>query len=332
MTRPLLEVRDLKVYFPISGGVLRHKVGEVRAVDGVSFSLTEGETLGLVGESGCGKSTVAKAICNLLHDTAPGVHLEGQILFSTAQGSVNLLELSRREMRPFRKQIQMVFQDPFSSLNPRMTVREIIERPLKVHGSQTSSRRKQRVDYLLERVGLQPDYALRYPHEFSGGQRQRIGIARSLAVRPQLVIADEPVSALDVSVQSQVINLLEDLQQEFALTYLFVAHDLSVVYHVSDRIAVMYLGNLVELGDAQTVYHRPSHPYSRALLSAVPHPEPGSDRCDRIRLTGEIPSPLNKPSGCTFHPRCPVAQADCANDIPQLAKKETGQLSACPYT
>jgi len=332
MPEPLLEVRRVSVRFPIWGGVLRHKVAEVRAVDDVSFTVYRGETLGLVGESGCGKTTVAKAICNILRDTSPGVHLEGKILFHTARGPVNLLELSRREMRPHREEIQMIFQDPFASLNPRMTVREIIERPLKVHTKQTARQRRERVEALLDRVGLQPDYATRYPHEFSGGQRQRIGIARALAVQPDLIIADEPVSALDVSVQSQVINLLLDLQREFKLTYLFVAHDLSVVHHISHRIAVMYLGNVVEIGDAEAVYRRPAHPYTRALLSAVPKLTPRSERPDRIRLKGEIPSPLKKPSGCAFHPRCPLAVPECAQQVPSLQTKETGQQAACPLT
>ena len=332
MSEPLLEVRNLSVRFPIWGGVFRHKVAEVRAVDDVSFTLYKGETLGLVGESGCGKTSVAKAICNILRETAPGVHLEGEIIFHTGKDAVDLLSLGRTRMKPFRKQLQIIFQDPFSSLNPRMTVQEIIERPLKIHSSQEPKQRRDRVYSLLERVGLQPDYAMRYPHEFSGGQRQRIGIARALAVNPTLIIADEPVSALDVSVQSQVINLLQDLQDDFDLTYLFVAHDLSVVYHISDRIAVMYLGNIVEVGDAETVYHQPAHPYSRALLSAVPQPDPKGDRADRIQLKGEIPSPLNKPSGCSFHPRCSMAESDCAREVPALEQKETGQLAACPLT
>jgi len=332
MSELLLEVRNLEVRFPIWGGVLRHKIAEVCAVDGVSFTIHKGETVGLVGESGCGKTTLAKAICNILKETAPGVHEAGQILFHTDNGPVDLLALRRSEMRPLRAKIQMIFQDPFSSLNPRMTVREIIERPLKIHTRQTAKERLTRVQTLLERVGLQPEHAMRYPHEFSGGQRQRIGIARALAVNPWLIIADEPVSALDVSVQSQVINLLQDLQEEFGLTYLFVAHDLSIVYHISDRIAVMYLGNIVEIGDAETVYRHPAHPYARALLSAVPQPDPRKVRADRISLRGEIPSPLNKPSGCSFHPRCPLAKPECADDVPLLQKKESGQWSACPFT
>lgn len=332
MAKPLLEVHNLTVRYPIWGGVLRHKVNEVRAVDDISFDLFEGETLGLVGESGCGKTTAAKAICNILKETVPGVIEEGKIIFHSKDGPVDLLGLRGKSMRPLRAEIQMIFQDPFSSLNPRMTVREIIERPLKIHTKMAPNERRSRVESLLGRVGLQPEYALRYPHEFSGGQRQRIGIARALAANPKLIIADEPVSALDVSVQSQVINLLQDLQEEFDLTYLFVAHDLSVVYHISDRIAVMYLGNMAEIGDADAVYHQPMHPYSRALLSAVPQPDPSHKRPDRIKLKGEIPSPLNKPSGCPFHPRCPIAKESCAVDLPPLEEKESGQLAACPYT
>lgn len=332
MTEPLLEVRHLKISYPIWGGILRHKVGEVHAVEDMSFTLHEGETLGLVGESGCGKTTVAKAICNVLRDTAPGIRQEGQILLHAHSGPVNLLELNRKQMRPYRAWIQMIFQDPFSSLNPRMTVGEMLERPLKIHSRQTATQRRQRIRWLLERVGLQVEHTKRYPHEFSGGQRQRIGIARALAANPKLIIADEPVSALDVSVQSQVINLLQDLQDEFRLTYLFVAHDLSVVYHVSRRIAVMYLGHLVEIGEAESVYHKPAHPYSRALLSAIPQPDPGRDRTDQTKLKGEIPSPLNKPSGCSFHPRCPIAKTRCTADLPVLETKESGQEAACPYT
>jgi oligopeptide transport system ATP-binding protein len=332
MSTPLLEVHNLVVRFPIWGGVLRHKVAEVRAVDCVSFTLNRGETLGLVGESGCGKTTVAKAICNILRETEPRVHTEGSILFHAKEGPVDLLKLNRREMKPHRREIQMIFQDPFSSLNPRMTVRETIERPLKIHTTQTARQRRERVHSLLDRVGLQPEYAQRYPHEFSGGQRQRIGIARALAVQPQLIVADEPVSALDVSVQSQVINLLRDLQDEFGLTYLFVAHDLSVVHHISSRIAVMYLGDMAELGDTDAVYHKPAHPYSRALLSAVPQPDPRGRKTKRIQLKGEIPSPLNKPPGCSFHPRCPIARPECGVHIPAMEQKSTGQFAACPYT
>ncbi len=329
---PLLEVQNLIVRYPVWGGILRHKVGEVRAVDDVSFTIEQSETLGLVGESGCGKTTVAKAISHILRETAPGVQMSGKILLNVGGQQINLLELSRREMRPYRSHVQMIFQDPFSSLNPRMTVQEIVERPLKVHTDQSRLQRQNTVKDLLERVGLQPEYAMRYPHEFSGGQRQRIGIARALAVRPKLIIADEPVSALDVSVQSQVINLLQDLQKEFGLTYIFVAHDLSVIYHISDRIAVMYLGDMVEQGDADTLYNQPMHPYTRALLSAVPQPDPSRKKEDRIKLVGEIPSPIDKPSGCSFHPRCPIAKESCSIETPPLEKKENGVAAACPFT
>ena len=330
MSVPLLEICNLTIAYPVLGGVLRHKVGEVRAVDNVSFKVERGETLGLVGESGCGKTTLAKAVINILRATVPGVRQEGEILFNTEKGQVNLLELSRSEMRPLRAEIQMIFQDPFSSLNPRMMVGHIIDAPLRIHSKMTKSQRRERVRWLLERVGLQAEHANRYPHEFSGGQRQRIGIARALSASPQLIVADEPVSALDVSVQSQVINLLQDLQEELDLTYLFVAHDLSVVHHISDRIAVMYLGNLVEIGQSDDVYLQPAHPYSRALVSAVPRPDPRGDRPDRQKLEGEIPSPLDKPSGCPFRTRCPIAVPACADAVPNLTKKNTGQLAACP--
>jgi len=332
MSDILLEVNNLTVCYPVWGGILQRKIGEVRAVDNVSFTIRRGETLGLVGESGCGKTTIAKAVVNILRATIPGIHQEGEILFHTEKGSVNLLGLPRSEMRPLRAEVQIIFQDPFSSLNPRMTVGSIIDAPLRIHTRQTRQQRKERVSWLLERVGLQPEQASRYPHEFSGGQRQRVGIARALAVNPKLIIADEPVSALDVSVQSQVINLLQDLQDELGLTYLFVAHDLSVVHHISDRIAVMYLGNLIEIGDSDAVYLQPAHPYSRALVSAVPRPDPKSDRSDRQMLEGEIPTPLNKPSGCAFRTRCPLAQSECALTVPSLESKEGGQRAACPLT
>ncbi len=332
MSKPLLEIKNLKIGYPVWGGILRHKIGEVKAVDDVSFTLHEGETLGLVGESGCGKSTLAKAVINILKATVPGVRQEGEILFHTEKGPVNLLELSRREMQPRRSEIQMIFQDPFSSLNPRMTVGSMIEAPLRLHTAQTKKERTDRVHWLLERVGLQASQASRYPHEFSGGQRQRIGIARALAVNPRLIVADEPVSALDVSVQAQVVNLLQDLQDEFNLTYLFVAHDLSVVNHISDRIAVMYLGNLIELGEANTVYGQPAHPYSRALISAVPSPDPRKDHSDRVLLEGEIPTPLDKPTGCAFRTRCPIVKDECAASTPPLEQKKSGQVAACPYT
>ena len=329
--RPLVSVRDLKVHFPVYGGVLRHKIGSVKAVDGVSFDLRRGEVLGLVGESGSGKTTVGRAIANLLRAMSPDVHLEGSILLDTQDGPVDLNGLRRRDMNRHRAVIQLIFQDPYSSLNPRMTVQGLIERPLKLHTTLSRQEREERVLGLLDRVGLQPEYANRYPHEFSGGQRQRIGIARALATRPVLIIADEPVSALDVSVQAQVINLMQELRADFGLTYVFVAHDLSVVYHISDRIAVMYLGNIVELGTAEQVYKHPRHPYSKALLSSVPMPDPRHDTSGRIRLEGDIPTPLAKPSGCGFRTRCPIARAECARDAPFLEDVGDGQLVACPY-
>ena len=327
---PLLDVKDLKVHFPVYGGILRHAVGRVKAVDGVSFRLRPGETLGLVGESGSGKTTVGRAIMNLLLPTSPEVILEGAIDFRSSRGVVDVNGLARRPMHPIRAEISMIFQDPYSSLNPRMTVEQIVGGPLKIHAKLTAGERKQRVLELLDRVGLQPQYAARYPHEFSGGQRQRVGIARALSTRPKLVIADEPVSALDVSVRAQVINLMQELQGEFGLTYLFVAHDLSVVYHIADRIAVMYLGNIVEIGTAEQIYRAPKHPYARALLSAVPRPTPHRTRGDRVRLQGDIPTPLNKPSGCGFRTRCPLARPSCAEAVPPLADLGAGQMVACP--
>ena len=332
MSEPLLEIQNLRIGFPIFGGIFRHKVGEVRAVDDVSLTINKGETVGLVGESGCGKTTVAKAIVNIHKKMTPGVVETGKILFHGPGGVVDLLPMNASQMRPHRGEIQMIFQDPFASLNPRMTVGQIVDAPLRIHTDQTAEQRRKRIRWLLERVGLQPEYADRYPHEFSGGQRQRVGIARALAAQPKLIVADEAVSALDVSVQAQVLNLMLDLQEEFGLTYLFVAHDLSVVYHISDRIAVMYLGNLIEVGDAEAVYKKPAHPYTQALISAVPQPDPRGNREQRTKLEGEIPTPLAKPSGCPFRTRCPIAQPDCAEAVPPLEPKPTGQLAACPYT
>ena len=323
----ILEVRDLRVAYPVTGGVFARKTGEVRAVDGVDFSLHEGETLGLVGESGCGKSTVGRAIINILSNA----HVSGKVIYHHTTGQVDLLPLSRSRIRPYRSDIQMIFQDPYSSLNPRMTVQQIVEEPLRIHTRDTSELRRQKVIELLGKVGLSSEHAQRYPHEFSGGQRQRIGIARALATHPKIVIADEPVSALDVSIQAQVINLMEDLQSEFNLSYLFIAHDLSVVRHASDRIAVMYLGHIVEIGPAEAIYHDPQHPYSRALLSAVPRPDPDMNRDRRIHLKGEIPNPLHKPSGCVFRTRCPIARPECAAEVPPLLEK-AGRLVACPWS
>ena len=307
---PLLEVTDLVVHFPIKSGIIvDREVARVHAVDGVSFTLHEGETLGLVGESGCGKSTLCRAILQLVQPTSGSVRFDGQ----------ELVGRSRRDLRPLRREMQMIFQDPFASLNPRKRVGQIVGDPLELHGLASGAELKRRVQELLDRVGLQAEHYNRYPHEFSGGQRQRIGIARALALQPKLIIADEPVSALDVSVQAQIINLLEELQDEFGLSYLFVAHDLGVVRHVSDRVAVMYLGKIVELGPALDVIERPRHPYTRALVSAIPTPDPDVERSrQRIVLPGDPPSPLNPPAGCAFHPRCPYAIAACSAAVPPL--------------
>jgi oligopeptide transport system ATP-binding protein len=326
----ILEVQDLRVYFPIFGGVFLRRQGEVKAVDGVDFTLGKGETLGLVGESGCGKSTVGRAIINILRAMSYRVEIAGKILYHSTEGVVDLNALDRDGMRPYRSDIQMIFQDPYSSLNPRMTVRQIIEEPLRIHTRDSASQRRDQIAWLLEKVGLSPEQANRYPHEFSGGQRQRIGIARALSTRPRIVIADEPISALDVSIQAQVINLMQDLQDEFSLSYLFIAHDLSVVRHISDRIAVMYLGDIVEVGAADDVYNRPLHPYSKALLSAVPRPVPHRKH-DRVRLAGEVPSPVDKPEGCSFHPRCPVAQPSCSQEVPAAREASPGRVVACPW-
>ena len=334
MSSVVLEVKNLHVRFPVHGGILQRKVADVRAVDGVSFTVNRGETLGLVGESGCGKTTVGRALINILSHVAPCVEVEGEVNYVDANGNkTNLLALSRSEMVRFRSKIQMIFQDPYSSLNARLSVKQIIAEPLEIHQPElTPAQVDEKVRWLLERVGLQPEYALRFPHEFSGGQRQRIGIARALATNPDVIICDEPVSALDVSVQAQVINLMEDLQKEFGMSYLFIAHDLSVVYHISQRIAVMYLGNMVEIGTADDVYFEPVHPYSRALLSAVPEPDPTRRDKKRIVLQGDIPTPLNKPSGCSFRTRCPIARPECAQDAPVMITAPNGSSVACPYT
>jgi oligopeptide/dipeptide ABC transporter ATP-binding protein len=317
---PLLELKHVKKYFPIKKGVLQHEVARVHAVDDVSFAVREGETLGLVGESGCGKSTLGRTIVRLLEPTA------GQIIFRGTE----IEDLGPRQLRPLRREMQMVFQDPYASLNPRKRVGTIIGDPLKIHSIGDKSERKATAEQLLETVGLSPEHYNRFPHEFSGGQRQRIGIARALALRPKLIIADEPVSALDVSIQAQMLNLLEDLQTEFKLTYIFIAHDLGVVRHVSDRIAVMYLGKLVEVSPAEELYQRPIMPYTEALLSAVPIPDPDLARKrERIVLEGDVPSPINPPSGCRFHPRCAFAQDDCvAGEFP-LRALDGERATAC---
>ncbi|MEI7543570.1 MAG: dipeptide ABC transporter ATP-binding protein [Mycobacteriaceae bacterium] len=320
---PLLEVTDLVKHFAIKSGVLiDREVGRVRAVDGVSLTLHEGETLGLVGESGCGKSTLARAILQLIAPTSGSVRFDGH----------ELVGLSQRELRPLRRQMQMIFQDPFASLNPRKRIGQIIGDPMRLHGVADGAQLKRRVQELLDRVGLQAEHYNRYPHEFSGGQRQRIGIARALGTQPKLIIADEPVSALDVSVQAQIINLLEDLQREFGMAYLFVAHDLGVVRHVSDRVAVMYLGKLVEQADSDTLYARPRHPYTHALLSAVPIPDPRKNAArERITLEGDVPSPIDPPPGCHFHTRCASATDICRHDEPALVTDDCGHATACHH-
>lgn len=333
MSSPLLEIKNLKVFFPIHSGVFRRKTGQVKAVDGVDLTINRSETLGLVGESGCGKTTVGRAIINVLRFVSPEVHLDGEINYIDKDGNkTNLLHLNRKDMHPFRSKVQMIFQDPYSSLNSRLSVRQIVSEPIKLHyPNLTTKEVDDRVYWLLEKVGLQAEYASRFPHEFSGGQRQRIGIARALSTNPELIVCDEPVSALDVSVQAQVINLMEDLQAEFGLSYLFIAHDLSVVYHISSRIAVMYLGNVVEDGTSDNVYFDPIHPYSKALLSAVPEPDPFRTDKNRVILTGDIPTPTNKPSGCGFRTRCPIARPSCADELPAFQAKTNGSNVACPF-
>lgn len=316
----LLRVEDLKMHFPIHRGVLRRQVGAVHAVDGVSFDVMRGETLGLVGESGCGKSTTGRTILQLYKPTAGTVHFDG----------VDLVSLSNEEMRKTRRKLQMIFQDPYASLNPRMTVAEIVAEPMVVHSVATGKEIQDRVEHLLDLVNLNPAFASRYPHEFSGGQRQRIGIARALSLQPTFIVCDEPISALDVSIQAQVVNLLEDLQEQFNLTYLFIAHDLSMVRHISKRVAVMYLGVIMELTDRETLYREPLHPYTQALLSAVPIPDPVADaKRKRVLLEGDVPSPVNPPSGCRFRTRCPIAEKICAESRPDFREVNPGHFVAC---
>lgn len=328
--KPLVEVKNLSVSFPVYGGILSRKVAEVRAVDNISFSIGKREIVGLVGESGCGKTTVGRAMINILKYIAPDVEIGGQINFNFDGQIVDFAQMHPRRMKQYRSRVQMIFQDPYASLNPRMTVAQIIEEPLKIHTDMSSIKRRERVLELLEKVGLRQDHASRFPHEFSGGQRQRVGIARALATNPDLIICDEPVSALDVSIQAQVINLMMDIQKEFDVSFLFIAHDLSVVEHISDKIAVMYLGNLMEFGDAKQVFHHPRHPYSEALLSAVPVPDPKQKDRERIVLKGDVPTPMNKPSGCSFRTRCPKVESDCAEIIPKLDEHALEHWVACP--
>ena len=315
---PVLEVKDLKKHFPVKKGLLRHTVGHVYAVDGITFSINEGETLGLVGESGCGKTTAGRAVLRLIEPTSGSVRVEGK----------EITGLSKMEMRPYRREMQIVFQDPFSSLNPRMTAGDIVGEPLQVHGVTGRKDRSAQVAALFERVGLRPAQMANYPHQFSGGQRQRIGIARALALGPKLIVGDEPVSALDVSIQAQVINLLQDLQRERRLSYLFISHNLAVVEHISHRIAVMYLGRIVEYADTRSIFTRAQHPYTEALLSAVPVPDPAVKRKKRV-LQGDVPSPVNPPAGCHFHTRCPYAEARCKVETPLLREIAPGHHVSC---
>ncbi|EFO81217.1 oligopeptide/dipeptide ABC transporter, ATPase subunit [Oscillochloris trichoides DG-6] len=319
-TEHLLEVNNLKKYFPIKGGILRHTVGTVKAVDGVSFTVRRGETLGLVGESGCGKTTTGRTILRLEQATS------GEVLFEDK----DVLKASSRQMKALRRDMQIVFQDPYASLDPRITVGQSVAEGLVIHGIGTPKEREERVREVLAKVGLHASQINRFPHEFSGGQRQRIGIARALIMEPKLIVCDEPVSALDVSIQSQVLNLLRNLQREFGLTYLFIAHNLSVVEHISDRVGVMYLGKLVELASREDLFREPLHPYTKALISAIPNPDPTARR-ERIVLQGDVPSPINPPAGCRFHPRCWIARPICSEQDPEFAEKRKGHWAACHF-
>ncbi len=323
--KPILEVRHLKKYFPITKGFLRRVVGQVKAVDDVSFTVPEGKTVGLVGESGCGKTTASRCILRAIQPTA------GEIIFHDKElGPIDVAKATKEELRHVRLNMQMIFQDPFSSLNPRMTLLEIVGEPLVVNRVARGKEVEERVAELLRRVGLRPEYMRRYPHAFSGGQRQRIGIARALALNPQLIVADEPVSALDVSIQAQTLNLLQDLQEEFHLSYIFIAHDLSVVQHLSDKVVVMYVGKLVEMADNEALFFSPKHPYTEALLASVRQPDPTLRR-ERIVLEGDVPDPAHPPSGCYFHPRCRYAEARCREEEPALREVEPGHWAACHF-
>lgn len=321
MTAPLLEVENLRKFFPIHGGILRRVVNNVKAVNQISFNMNAGEVVGLVGESGSGKTTVGRTLLRLEKATDGAVRFRG----------TDVMGLNARDMRAYRKKMQIIFQDPYASLNPREKVGEVLMHPMRLHKIGNAAEHEDRAAALLEKVGLSRDHLSRFPHEFSGGQRQRIGIARALAVEPEFIVADEPVSALDVSIQAQVINLLEDLRNDLNLTMLFIAHDLAVVEHICDRVIVMYLGKVMEVASAKDLYTHPNHPYTQALLSAVPIPEPGKRR-KRVVLKGDIPSPINPPSGCVFRTRCPMATADCAKVVPELRKVGDGHLSACIHT
>lgn len=319
MSTPLLKVENLTKSFPIYGGLFSREVASVKAVQGISFELNKGETLGLVGESGCGKSTLGRCLIRLHDSTSGKISYNGK----------DITHIAGEELREMRKKMQIIFQDPFASLNPRMTIGAILEEPLIIHNLYASAKdRQDRIHELLDLVGLRREHLNRYPHEFSGGQRQRVGIARSLAVNPELIVCDEPVSALDVSIQAQVINLLMELQQKLGLTYIFIAHDLKVVEHVSTKVAVMYLGKIVEMAEAEELYRNPKHPYTKALMSAIPIPDPRR-RDERIILTGDVPSPINPPSGCHFHPRCPMAIEDCKTIVPPLEEKSKDHIAAC---
>jgi oligopeptide/dipeptide ABC transporter ATP-binding protein len=319
MSNPLLEVKDLKKHYPIKGNSLFGSKQVLKAVDGVSFSIEKGETFGLVGESGCGKSTVGRSIIRLHDITSGNIYLDG----------ADISTLNEKSLKKYRRRMQAVFQDPYASLNPTMNVFELISEPMKVHGNPSVAEQKETILHLLDQVGLKKDHLYRYPHEFSGGQRQRVSIARALSVKPDFILCDEPISALDVSVQAQVINMLEDIQAETGVTYLFIAHDLSMVRHISDRIGVMYLGNIVEIGSSEELYSNPLHPYTQALLSAIPEPDPTIEKRERIILQGEVPSPLHSPSGCKFRTRCPHAMTICQEVVPEMMEVETGHQVAC---